>query len=191
MQLKFYRAGQRAAVVFCTVQDNGAYSADFRIAKQELGFVEQSGTESLSTPFAQDTHVLRRTITAASLYFTADGEAKRFVIPAGNTSNTHLIYVRNPDWLGCDVVAPNGTPINNLEIRLLYNGLSQAGGNNVTSFAPVYLGDKDRINANGYALLEVEGNETAVDVDRPYMIRCRSGSGHTAPVLVRTGLDRF
>ena len=189
-QIFFYRGGTPNVVAFCTVQDNTSFGADFRIGKQFYGFSMAQG--GAGSPFAQDDHVMRRTETMASIPLT-DGAggivAQPFVIPANGGSNAHLIQFRKPDWASCDVVQP-GTlmPLSGLEIRLLYGNTVIAGGNDVNYFAPVYLGDKygyDRTNSR--YILEVEGREPGSGADTPYMLRCRSGSGHSQPDLVRSG----
>jgi hypothetical protein len=190
----FYLTGA-AVTAFCTVQDNTSFGADFRIAKQFQGLsIAQSG----SSPFAQDDHVLRRTVTWKNVPLS-DGAggfpSQDFVIPASGAGNTHLLQVRNPDWLSCWVEAPgNGMPLSNLEIRLIrargpFEGaVVVAGGNDVSYFAPVYLGDKSGLEqSNSRYLLEVEGKEPGAESDIAYGLRCFSGSGHSVPDLVRTG----
>lgn len=190
MQVLFWRGGTPAVSAFCTVQDNTSFSADFRIGKQYLG---NSLQENGSTLFAQDDHVVRRTQTAANIALRASNESLEsapFVLAAGDKNNAHVIQFRHPDWVACDVLSPivQNMLLDSLEIRLSRGSQVIAGGNNVNSFAPVYLGDKyDQLNSNTRYVLEVESADPALASDTPYLIRCRSGSGHTAPTLVRAG----
>ena len=64
-----------------------------------------------------------------------------------------------------------------------------AGGNDVSGFANLYLGDKQSQGggANTRYLLEVESAEANMENSRPYALRCTSGSGHTRAELLRAG----
>jgi hypothetical protein len=177
---------------FCTVQDNTHFSADFRIAKQAWGVTDLNSGVGPGVLFGQDDHVLRRTVTQFDIALTngAGGVVSRsFVIPAGSSSNAHFIQFRHPDYVSCNVVAPlSFMPLNNLEVRLMQRGQVLAGGDGITWFGPIYTGDKTGTDTNGRYVLEVERAESgASDADTPYVIRCHSGSGHSAPVLLRTG----
>jgi hypothetical protein len=190
MRVLFWSAATPAVSAFCTVQDNTSFSADFRIGKQYLGSSRQEGTTVL---LSQDDHVLRETRTRRNVALPPaatqwDGEP--FVLAAGDKNNAHVIQFRHPDWVACDVQNPSvpNLLLGALEIRLSRGGEIIAGGDNVHGFWPVYLGDKYGVsNGNTRYLLEVESVNPALAHDTPYLIRCRSGSGHTAPVLVRAG----
>lgn len=177
---------------FCTVQDNTHFSADFRIAKQAWGVSDLNSGVGPGVLFAQDDHVLRRSVTQFDVALT-DGsggmQSRSFIIPAGSSSNAHFIQFRRPDYISCNVVAPlSFMPLNNLEVRLMQGAQVLAGGDGITWFGPIYTGDKTGRETNGRYVLEVERAETgAGDSDTPYVIRCRSGSGHSTPVLLRTG----
>jgi len=176
---------------FCTVQDNSSFGADFRIGKQELGFGFLPGW--------QDYAVIRDVRVSGDLRFSGEALPRKFSIPAGATGNVHLLYLRHPDVIGCTLYrAVENTvaqPDYGLEMRLIAHLNDSAdwgvlaGGDNITGFADLYLGDKtDRGNgANAHYLLEVESNGQNEGVDRPYKIQCRSGSGHTLGEMVRTG----
>ena len=66
-----------------------------------------------------------------------------------------------------------------LEMRLL-DAIPIAGGDGVTGFSELYLGDKfDRAPYNHRYLLQVESNGQNEGNARPYWLECESGSGHT------------
>ena len=162
-------------LTFCTVQDNTSFGADFRIGKQERGFNSPFGSVG-----AQDDHVSRSSTMVADVKVAGDIAARSFTIRAGNSSNTHVMNFRHPDWVRCELLepvsglrAPSGY---GLEMRMLADdGVTVlAGGNDIQGFGVVYLGDKtDR------------GNGANTSVDRPYSLRCHSGSGHSSGDLVR------
>jgi hypothetical protein len=190
----FYPDGASSMAAFCTVQDNTSFSADFRIAKQFLGF---SALEAGSTSiFAHDEHMLRRSrINFGVNLSNGPGESKPtpFVLSATGTGNTHVIQIRHPDWFACQVLNQfqTSTPFDGFEIRLMASdGLSViAGGNDVRFFNPVYMGDKHDRNAGSSTRYTIEVESDEVNGDRPlsYYLFCRSGSGHSVPELVRTG----
>ena len=196
VRINFYKGLTPAVVAFCTVQDNTSFSADFRIGKQRYGYSVAEGNKLVA--LAQDDHVNRRTYTSQTLPL-ADGSgaytSQPFAIPASGASNTHVIQARSPDWLSCDIAEANGGPMaGKLELRLLRVGYPPdgatiiAGGNDAIYFGPVYLGDKyGYATSNSRYLVEVEGREPGAGVEVPYMLRCRSGSGHSQPDLVRSG----
>ena len=87
-------------------------------------------------------------------------------------------------------------PAYGLEMRMLdQEGVIVAGGNAVTGWSDVFLGDKtDRNNgANTRYTIEVEDSETNTGSVRAYKLHCRSGSGHTLGDLIRyqEGTGRF
>jgi hypothetical protein len=179
-------AGEPGILSFCTVQDNSSFGADFRIAKQELG---------KSTPYSgiggQDDTVSRDSLVSAEV--AQSGGARSFAIPAGQFTNTHVVYFRHPDWVQCEIIDPNtnvrALPGYGLEMRLVnqYGTGVIAGGANSTGFGKLYLGDKaDRNNgANTRYGIQVESNGSNEAANRPYKLHCQSGSGHTLGDLVR------
>ena len=180
--------GEPGLMTYCTVQDNTSFGADFRIAKQEQGF---------STPYssigAQDDHVSRDSLVETDMLVPGDLAARQFNIPAGAFSNTHAIYFRHPDNVQCEIIEPvSGLRATNeygLEIRLMdQDGVTPiAGGNFVAGFGEVYLGDKTDRNdgANTRYSIQVESNGLNEGGERPYILHCQSGSGHSLGDIVR------
>lgn len=172
-------------VAFCTVQDNSSFSADFRIAKQEQAI----------GPGAFDLGAWRHVLVDRN---DADvGFSPLFTIPPGATRNTHVFYFRHPDVVGCSLLANRGGPIAGfnygLEMRLRVwkdSGWEVvAGGNNITQFLQVYLGDKRSHGQGGNTafMLDVESNGQNEGNARPYALNCFSGSGSNAGDLVLEG----
>ncbi|CAN5116148.1 hypothetical protein BH11PSE14_BH11PSE14_10890 [soil metagenome] len=172
-------------ISYCTVQDNTSFGADFRIAKQETAAGGQAYPGDIVG--AQDNIAARNTLTSV------DAIGRTFSILAGANANTHIVYFRHPDFVSCELIDPNTTstrvlPSYGLEMRLLDpNGLVLAGGNNVTGFGDVYLGDKAQRNggSNTRYRIEVEDSETNTGAVRAYKLHCQSGSGHTLGDLIR------
>ena len=173
-------------MAFCTVQDNTSFGADFRIAKQEFG---NWGVGS------QDGHVVRTEARE-----TADEFGHVFQINSGNNANTHVTFFRHPDYVQCAILDANTfnpLPVSyGLEMRLLdRDGNVVAGGNNITQFGEVYLGDKNQrdFGANTMYSIEVESAVISGSV-RPYALYCQSDSGHPAwynIVKYEEPVDRF
>lgn len=166
-------------VGFCTVQDNSSFGADFRIAKPDQDpFCPDEGCDS----GMGDGHVMRYTLAKSDI--AIGGLAgSTFSIPAGpNHQNSHVMYFRHPDVIGCRLRKPDGSlaaPDYGLEMRLL-DALPIAGGDGVTGFSDFYLGDKfDSLPINHRYLLQVESNGQNEGNARPYWLQCESGSGHT------------
>jgi hypothetical protein len=175
------QGGSGGLITFCTVQDNTSFGADFRIGKQLQGeatpqnffdFAAERDLAVLGTPYITD-------LMPAYQFFS---------IPPGANLNTHVLYLRNPDYVSCRVTAgfdPAAANVNyGLEMRLLAYGSGLpldvlAGGNDVTGFSNVYLGDRRTRSSNLKYFLQVESNGRNVEADRPYEIRCTSGSGST------------
>jgi hypothetical protein len=180
-----------ALLAFCTVQDNTSFGADFRIAKPELG-----PGMTLGQP---DELANRSSRVGGDFRFTGTATTRGFSIPKGNSRNVHAVYFRHPDVIGCSIwngiVNAGATPGYGLEFRLLarIDGGDDwevvAGGDEIVSFNSVYLGDKtDRGGGrNTRYMLEVESNGQNTGVERPYLLDCRSGSGHTLGELVLSG----
>jgi hypothetical protein len=185
-QIKFEELGadEPGLMSSCTVQDNTSFGADFRIAKQEVGAGGQAYPGD--TIGSQDNHVARRTLT------NTDSLGRTFTIAAGANGNTHVMYFRHPDYVQCELIDP-ATNVRalaglGLEIRMLGpDGLVVAGGNGLTGWNEIYLGDKTDRNggSNTRYRIEVEDSEVNTGVARNYKLHCRSGSGHTLGDLVR------
>lgn len=180
-----------ALIAFCTVQDNTSFGADFRIGKTELGTSSQVGWN--------DNTVVRTMRVGGDYQFPGSDSVRPFAIPAGASRNVHTLYFRHPDIVSCGLLDPQTeAPLvlaYGLELRLLAmpSGGTEwqaiAGGNDTTSFGPMYLGDKGQFN-DGFSsryLLEVESNGRNVGASRPYKLACSSGSGHTQGELTLTG----
>ena len=170
-------------LAFCTVQDNTSFGADFRIAKQELADAGDALGGTVVGP--QDNHDMRVTQpftdNPALPYFGIQG--------SGNYYSAHVFYFHHPDYLSCYLRNPAtglelSSGADDLEMRLLDpDGQVIAGGNDVTAFQGLYLGDKtDRSGgASGPYRLEVEDADKGFNfpIGRLYQIICASGSGHT------------
>jgi hypothetical protein len=178
-----------ALLTYCTVQDNSSYSADFRIGKQEAAF-------GGDMPGAQDGIATRWTYIGREVAIDEETNGAILSIPAGASRNAHVFYFHHPDVVNCDLLEQweYTTPAYGLELRLRVrdaNGWQTlAGGNDAVGFHGVYLGDK-RSHGNGANtayVVEVESNGQNETVDRPYILACTSGSGHTPGELIRKGL---
>lgn len=196
-QVRFEEMGpnEPGVIAFCTVQDNTSFGADFRIAKQE--YADGSEAAPTRTVGPQD-NTARRFVL-----INHDALGRPFEIDAGNSSNTHVLYTRQPDSGYCEIIDPNtgvrALPAYGLEIRSVSDGDTGAGGNDsVVVPDPLkgnsnYFGDKEGDGANGRTVFEVESNEQNTGVARPYSLLCRSGSGTTLGDILRykENVDRF
>lgn len=152
------------AVLFCTVQNNSTFDADFRIAK--------------AFP-VQDDHAFR------ALTESVDALGNAFTLGAfPNSRNRHVVNFKHPDTVTCSIGRIDGGNVTDLEMRLVApDGTTVvAGGNATQSFASTYLGPKGGRNngANGRWFIDVEsatGGSTADGAQ--YSITCASGSGHS------------
>lgn len=185
-QIKFEALGpdEPGIMAFCTVQENTTFVADFRVAKHELGPGGQANPLS-DVVGSQDNHVTRNTLTSV------DSIGRNFTAAAGANVNTHIFYFRHPDYVQCEIVDPNtnvrALPGYGLEIRMIGpDGLIVAGGTDVASFSPTYLGDKTDRNggSNTRYRVQVEDSGQNSASNRPYKLHCQSGSGHTMGDLV-------
>ncbi|MEO6104069.1 MAG: hypothetical protein ABIP44_10580 [Pseudoxanthomonas sp.] len=190
-------AGEPGILSFCTMQDNSSFGADFRISKQERGFSQLALTQ---TPAAQDEHVLRDSTIATDAPMSGFPAGRAFTIPAAATgSNTHVVYFRHPDYVQCEIIDPatNARALlaYGLEMRMLGpDGIIIAGGNDVTGFNSVYLGDKAQRNNGGNTRYTIEVEATGTNNNaKPYKLHCISGSGHTDGDILRyqEAVDRF
>ena len=180
-----------ALLSFCTVQDNTSFGADFRIGKQELAWGILAG--------AQDGSALRGYYLDEEQPIDDQDSGPLLAIPPGASRNIHLYYFRHPDLLTCGLLTSDGTgfvgPGFGLELRVRVQDpdgtwRTVAGGNNVTLFESIYLGDKARSGwgANTSYLVEVESNGQNEAATRHYSLLCVSGSGSTKGELLRKGL---
>jgi hypothetical protein len=168
-------------ISFCTVQDNTSLNADFRIGKQSMGTILPSILSNSRGP--QDVFVGR------DLLLDSDVLYRPFSIPAGAFHNTHVLYLHQPDVGQCQIIDPFtnqlALPSYGLEIRAVVDGETAAGGNNsVVVPDPAqgdgngYFGDKnDGWQANFRVSIEVGSNGQNTGMERPYKLRCMSGSG--------------
>ena len=190
--------GEPGILSFCTVQDNTSFGADFRIAKQERGYSQLALTQ---TPAAQDEHVLRDSSIGNDAPMTGFFPAGRpFTLPAATTgSNTHVMYFRHPDYVQCEIIDPatsaRALTTYGLEMRMIGpDGILVAGGNDVTGFNSVYLGDKAQRNSGANTRYTIEVELTAASTTaKPYKLHCISGSGHSDGDILRyqEAIDRF
>lgn len=171
-------------MAFCTVQDNTTVGSDFRIAKQELG----AGGFAFPGDMigAQDNHVARETLV------NSDALQRPFTILAGDNSNTHVIYFRHPDYFQCEIIDPatGVRAVTGYGLEMIMrdqDGVNMVGGNDITGWSRIYLGDKTERNggSNSRYTIEVQDAERNSALTRPYTLHCQSGSGHTLGDLVR------
>ena len=188
---EFFESGpeEPGMVAFCTVQDNTSFGADFRIAKQEV----PDGSIGFG---AQDGHAQRVTNASEDVL----GRPFELAVGSANSSNTHVMAFKHPDWIQCrllDLFGAEAPPSYGLEMRLVSeNGLVViAGGTGVVAFGRTYLGDKTDRNqgANTRYLLQVEANGSNTGSSRAYSLRCESGSGHSEGEVVayKEAINRF
>jgi hypothetical protein len=175
-------------ISFCTVQDNTSLNADFRIGKQSFGTILPSILSNSRGP--QDLFVGR------DLLLDTDVLGRHFSIPAGAFHNTHVLYLHQPDVGQCQIIDPFtnqlALPSYGLEIRAVVDSETAAGGNNsVVVPDPAqgdgngYLGDKnDGYGSNFRVAIEVGSNGQNTGMERPYKLRCMSGSGFNLLDLV-------
>jgi hypothetical protein len=186
-----YTTERPALLTFCTVQDNTSYSADFRIGKQEFAWGEHAG--------AQDGTALRGQFVIEEPAIDDEAHGLPLAIPPGASRNVHLLYFRHPDLVTCGILDPAGGAFRGrefgLELRLRVQDPDGswrvlAGGNDVSLFDSVYLGDKPRQGdgANTRYQVEVESNGRNEAETRAYTLACFSGSGTTGGELLRKGL---
>ena len=169
-------------VGFCTVQDNSSFGADFRIAKPDQDF--GCNSEGAGCDYGMgDAHVLRETHSSSDMAVAGAGRLP-FEIPAGPMhQNSHVFYFRHPDTIGCRLKTPDYAPATaayGLEMRLTLGDTVLAGGDGAVGFSGLFLGDKFDIgDTNLRFVLQVESNGQNEAAVRPYVVECKSGSGHT------------
>ena len=152
------------AILFCTVQNNTTFDADFRIAK---------------TFPVQDDHAFRA--------LTESVDALGNVFQLGtfpNARNRHVVNFKHPDYVACSVARIDGGNAGDLEMRLVApdGATVVAGGNATQSFGTTYLGAKGSRNngANGRWFVDVEAATGGATADgAQYSLTCTSGSGHS------------
>ncbi|QWF15498.1 hypothetical protein [Lysobacter capsici] len=147
-------------VAFCTTQDNTYFGGDFRIAKE----IDPSDQRSKKVGVSLDSSL-------GVLLGLASGQ------------DQFGLYLQHPDWVQCRI---NGTAANQLEMRLEDpQGNVVAGGNNVSSFQKVYLGERSTRNdgAHGLWKLKVE-TRNLLSLPVNYGLTCESGNGSNPPLFV-------
>lgn len=158
---------------YCTVQDNTSLGADFRMAKT----------------FNPEDESKQRSNTVSATRLGAP-----FQITDVNKRNTHVIYLRHPDYLSCAFA----TGAANLEMRLLDpQNTVMATGATFDGFTKFPIGTpslfKSAVNGgvNGRWLIEVQTETTSIPVPVSYSIQCQSGNGHTMLDLIDTTQPRY
>ncbi|MGH8081526.1 MAG: hypothetical protein ACREP7_13210 [Lysobacter sp.] len=147
-------------VAYCTTQENLNFDGDFRIAK------------------ASDPDDLRSKKVGVS---TSSSLGTLLGLASGQ--DQFGLYLQHPDWVQCRI---NGTNAPQLEMRLEDpQGNVIAGGNNVSSFQKVYLGERSTRNngANGLWKLKVE-SRNLLSLSLPYGVTCETGNGSNPPLLM-------
>lgn len=187
-------------IAFCTVQDNTSFGADFRIAKMAAGVTPLSPAGG--TVGAKDLLATRNIVR------DHDRVGRAFEIPPGAFSNTHVLYVRQPDFIACELINPStglrALSSYGLEIRVANSSdeTTVIGGNDAAAFPDVAgqsirIGDKpdgaDGKGANAWPIIEVESNEKNTGANRPYKLHCQTGNGATGLDIIRykEAVDRF
>lgn len=158
---------------FCTVQDNASLGADFRMAK-----IFNPKDES-----KQRANTVSLTRLGTSFQFSDV-----------NRRNTHVIYLRHPDYLSC-VFATGAADV---MMRLLdpQNNVMVSGAT-VTGFTKFPIGSSNLIKSatndgvSGRWLIEVQTLSTSTTLPASYSITCQSGNGHTMLDLIDTTQPRY
>jgi hypothetical protein len=184
-------ADEPGILAFCTVQDNTSFGADFRVAKQEFpGFGEAA--QCCGVAGARDASAARLSIQ------DHDIEERLFELPSsGNYRNAHLVYMRRPDTLMCELQSGWTSPSQmNVELRV-----SALDGTILGPDLPTYTGVQFLYKSNygngdnEPVIVEVEDGDNPLIpfAIRRYTLYCRSGSGHTLGELVeyQQTPDRF
>ena len=157
--------GEPGYMAFCTVQNNTTFDADFRFAK------EQAPADQRSEKFT---------------FSGTTGQGVALSIPDTTLQHELGMYLQHPDWVQCSL---SGSGSADLEMRLKDpQGNIVAGGNDVTSFGEVYLGERSTRNngINGLWTLEVENGSFALSFPKAYSVSCQSGNGSNRPLLIGT-----
>ena len=162
-----------AYLAFCTLQDNFAFGADFRIAKSD----DEANITKLLTRCRGTSDAACTTLTVPAAYS----------IPDATTKHRFSVFLHHPDYVHCDIVGPNAA---NLEIQLLAPspagqpvGPVVAGGNDQSSFYYETGPRNAVVNSNGFQTfwsMEIgprEGGGAPASFPVDYGYRCFSGSG--------------
>jgi hypothetical protein len=184
-------ADEPGILAFCTVQDNTSFGADFRVAKQEFpGFGEAA--QCCGVAGARDAGAARLSIQ------DHDVEDRLFELPvSGNYRNAHLVYMRHPDTLMCELQSNWTTPSQmNVELRVTALDGTVLGPEFPTYTGAAFTYKSEHGNgANTPVIVEVEDGDSSIlfPAFRRYTLYCRSGSGHTLGELVeyQQSPDRF
>ncbi|MEI2453729.1 MULTISPECIES: hypothetical protein [Lysobacter] len=155
-------------VAYCTLQENQRFDGDFRIAKESDPDDLRSKKVGLST-----------TSALGSVLGLISGQDR------------YGLYLQHPDWVQCRI---NGANASQLEMRLEDpQGNVVAGGNDISSFQKVYLGERSTRNdgANGLWVLKVE-SRGLLALLLSYSLTCESGNGSNPPLFVgHSGVEEF
>lgn len=147
-------------IAFCTTQDNVNFGGDFRIAKE----IDPSDERSKKLGVSLNSSL-------GTLLGLASGQ------------DQFGLYLQHPDWVQCRI---NGANASQLEMRLEDpQGNVVAGGNNISSFQKVYLGERSTRNDGIHGLwkLKVE-TRNLLTLVVPYGVTCETGNGSNPPLFV-------
>jgi hypothetical protein len=172
-----------AFTLFCTVQDNTSFGADFRIG------------EHFTISTQRNQHRLRRSSQ------NIDDLANQFTLQP-NSHHVYFFNFQNPDLVGCEITNSNGSALTSnpgLELylrrsnnTLLGEEIPGAGGANTLLFSNVSTASAKASNRieTGHLLIvqsTTSGPNTAIN----YGVVCRSGSGHSKLRRVYSGSGRL
>lgn len=162
-------AGEPGFVAYCTVQNNTSFDADFRIAKDSFPSDENHRTSASSS---------------------TDGLGAALSLGSAAEKEILGIHLQHPDWVSCSV---GGAQAANLEMQLKDPaGVVVAGGNGVSSFGEVYLGERSTRNNGVSGLWTIEVSSTgSATIPAPYSITCNNGNGTHRPLFLGVGADDF
>ncbi|WP_408952449.1 hypothetical protein [Lysobacter sp. Hz 25] len=147
-------------VAYCTVQENINFDGDFRIAKES------------------DPEDLRSKKVGVSTSSPLGG-----ILGLLSGQDQLGLYLQHPDWVQCRITGANASQ---LEMRLEDpQGNVVAGGNNISSFQKVYLGERSTRNngVNGLWVLKVE-SRGLLALSLSYAVACESGNGSNPPLFI-------
>lgn len=149
-----------AFVAYCTTQENVTFDGDFRIAKPA------------------DPEDLRSKKVGSS---TSSALGNLLGLLSGQ--DRFGLYLQAPDYVQCRI---DGTSASQLEMRLEDpQGNVIAGGNNISAFQKVYLGERSTRNngVNGLYVLKVE-SRNLLSLTLNYGVTCESGNGSNPPLFI-------
>jgi hypothetical protein len=164
--------GHPAYVGFCTVQDSTSFGADFRVARNVFA---DDPTRYRTVAYGHD--------GAGTLTTPAQ-------ILAAGEKNVHVLNVRPPDHLQCDLVGPNAGV---LELRATNGDGEVLGGGNEAVSVAFETGNRGDYDGTAPLIrLEVGVRETASPTyPVAYGLTCLSGNGIGWPWWWRRLSDDF